>query len=154
MGADDKAGLAEIVTAMEYLLENQHIEHGDIMIGFTPDEEIGRGANLFDVDKFGAKYAYTMDGGEIGELEYENFNAAGAKVYISGRNVHPGSAKGKMINALSVAMELDSMLPKVSRPEYTEKYEGFYHLVELKGEPESAYLEYIIRDHDRVKIRR
>ncbi len=152
LGADDKAGLAEIVTAMEYILENQHIEHGDIMIGFTPDEEIGRGANLFDVDKFGAKYAYTMDGGEIGELEYENFNAAGAKIYISGRNVHPGSAKGKMINALSVAMELDSMLPKTSRPEYTEKYEGFYHLLELKGEPESAYMEYIIRDHDRVKF--
>ena len=152
LGADDKAGLAEIVTAMEYILSNPDIKHGDIMVGFTPDEEIGRGANLFDVDKFGAKYAYTMDGGEVGELEYENFNAAGAKVYISGRNVHPGSAKGKMINALSVAIELDSMLPQTSRPEYTEKYEGFYHLVELKGEPESAYMEYIIRDHDRVKF--
>ena len=152
LGADDKAGLAEIVTAMEHLLSNPEIEHGEIMIGFTPDEEIGRGANLFDVSKFGAKYAYTMDGGEVGELEYENFNAAGVKINIAGRNVHPGSAKGKMINALSIAMEIDSMLPKTSRPEYTEKYEGFYHLVELKGEPESAYMEYIVRDHDKVKF--
>ncbi len=152
LGADDKAGLAEIITAMEHLLANPEIEHGEIMVGFTPDEEIGRGANLFDVDKFGAKYAYTMDGGEVGELEYENFNAAGVKINIAGRNVHPGSAKGKMINALSIAMEIDSMLPKTSRPEYTEKYEGFYHLVELKGEPESAYMEYIVRDHDKVKF--
>ncbi|MGI6048266.1 MAG: peptidase T [Petrimonas sp.] len=149
LGADDKAGIAEIMTAMEYLIAHPEIKHGKIRIGFTPDEEIGRGADKFDVEKFGAEWAYTMDGSEIGELEYENFNAAVAKISIQGRNVHPGYAKNKMINALHIANELVQMLPANERPEHTEKYEGFFHLIALNGGVEDATLTYIIRDHDR-----
>ncbi len=149
LGADDKAGIAEIMTAMEYLIAHPEIEHGKIRVGFTPDEEIGRGADKFDVDKFGAEWAYTMDGSEIGELEYENFNAASAKISIRGRNVHPGYAKNKMINALHVANELVQMLPVNDRPEYTEKYEGFFHLIAINGTVDEASVSYIIRDHDR-----
>lgn len=149
LGADDKAGIAEIVTAMEFLINNPKIPHGTIKIGFTPDEEIGRGADYFQVEKFGANFAYTLDGGPIGELEYENFNAAGAKITIQGRNVHPGSAKNKMINSMLIAMELNSMLPVNERPEYTENYEGFYHLVGIEGSVENTSLEYIIRDHNK-----
>lgn len=149
LGADDKAGIAEIMDAMQYLINNPQIKHGKIRIGFTPDEEIGRGADLFDVEKFGAEWAYTMDGSEIGELEYENFNASVAKISIQGRNVHPGYAKNKMINALHVANELVQMLPVSERPEYTEKYEGFFHLVGLNGTVDEATVTYIIRDHDR-----
>ncbi|WP_416197494.1 MAG: peptidase T [Sporanaerobacter sp.] len=152
LGADDKAGIAEIVTAMEYLIQNPQIPHGTIKIGFTPDEEIGSGADHFDVDKFNAKYAYTVDGGPLGELEYENFNAAGVKIQIQGRNVHPGSAKNKMINSMIVAMELNSMLPVNERPEYTEEYEGFFHLVGMEGTVEYTTIEYIIRDHNRDKF--
>ena len=152
LGADDKAGIAEIIAAVEYLKNNPQIEHGTVCIGFTPDEEIGRGANLFDVKKFNAEFAYTLDGGEIGELEYENFNAATLEVNITGRNVHPGTAKNKMVNALELGIEFHNLLPKLERPEYTEKYEGFYHLVEMKGETESAKLKYIIRDHDKIKF--
>ena len=133
LGADDKAGIAEIVTAMEYLIQNPQIPHGTIKIGFTPDEEIGSGADHFDIAKFDAQYAYTVDGGPLGELEYENFNAAGVKIHIQGRNVHPGSAKNKMINSMIVAMELNNMLPVNERPEYTEEYEGFFHLVGMRG---------------------
>ncbi len=149
LGADDKAGIAEILTAIQYLIDHPEIKHGKIRIAFTPDEEIGRGADHFDVKKFGADWAYTMDGSEVGELEYENFNAAAAKITIQGRNVHPGYAKGKMINALHVANELVQMLPVNERPEFTEKYEGFFHLVGLNGTVDEASLAYIIRDHDR-----
>ena len=149
LGADDKAGIAEILTAIQYLIDHPEIKHGKIRIAFTPDEEIGRGADHFDVKKFGADWAYTMDGSEVGELEYENFNAAVAKITIQGRNVHPGYAKGKMINALHVANELVQMLPVNERPEFTEKYEGFFHLVGLNGTVDEASLAYIIRDHDR-----
>lgn len=148
LGADDKAGIAEIVEAMKYLQLHPEIGHGKIRIGFTPDEEIGRGADLFDVRKFHADFAYTVDGGPIGELEYENFNAASAVLHIQGRNVHPGTAKGKMINALQLAVDLHSMLPNNERPENTEGYEGFFHLTRIEGTVENARLEYIIRDHD------
>ncbi|MBO5418819.1 MAG: peptidase T [Bacteroidales bacterium] len=148
LGADDKAGIAEIMTAVEYIMEHPEFKHGEIKIGFTPDEEIGRGVVKFDVSRFGAKYAYTLDGGQIGELEYENFNAAGASIRIQGRNVHPGTAKGKMKNAMLIGMELNSLLPVEQRPEYTSGYEGFFHLISFKGEVETANLAYIIRDHD------
>ncbi|WP_409227850.1 peptidase T [Gudongella sp. SC589] len=147
LGADNKAGIAEIVTAMEYLINNQDILHGEIKVGFTPDEEIGRGADHFDVEKFGADFAYTVDGGPVGELEYENFNAATAKITIQGRNVHPGSAKNKMINSLIIAQELNGMLPVDQRPEHTEGYEGFFHLMRIDGTVEKTEMVYIIRDH-------
>ncbi len=152
LGADDKAGIAEIMSAIKYLRENPEIHHGTIKVGFTPDEEIGRGADFFDVKKFGADFAYTLDGGEIGELEYENFNAALAIITVSGRNVHPGTAKDKMINSIHLAKELDSLLPVLQRPEHTEKYEGFYHLIDFKGDIEKTVSRYIIRDHDRDKF--
>ena len=148
LGADDKAGVAEIMTATEYLMSHPEVEHGKIRIGFTPDEEIGRGVDFFDVKAFGADFAYTMDGGYEGELEYENFNAASAKIAIQGRNVHPGYAKNKMINAIDVACELNSLVPAVERPQYTEGYEGFYHCVGISGTVEEATISYIIRDHD------
>lgn len=148
LAADDKAGIAEIMEAVQYLVEHPEIKHGEIKIGFTPDEEIGRGADLFDVERFGADFAYTMDGGEIGELEYENFNAAGATITFKGLNVHPGSAKDKMINAMLLAMEYNSYLP-AALPSNTEGYEGFYHLVGMSGTVEEATLQYILRDHDR-----
>lgn len=154
LGADNKAGIAEIIAAVEYLINNPHIKHGTIKLGFTPDEEIGRGANLFDVEKFGADFAYTVDGGPIGELEYENFNAAGAKMIVKGRNVHPGSAKDKMINSMEIAMELHSLLPENEKPQYTQGYEGFCLLVGIKGEVEETVVQYIIRDHDREKFER
>lgn len=150
LGADDKAGVAEIMTMAEYFMKNPQIAHGKIRIGFTPDEEIGRGVDFFDVKAFGAKFAYTMDGGFEGELEYENFNAASAKLSIQGRNIHPGSAKGKMINALQVACDLHEMLPVGMRPELTEGYEGFFHLIHLSGSVEQAEMAYIIRDHDKT----
>lgn len=150
LGADDKAGIAEIVTAMTYLMEHPEIKHGKIRVAFNPDEEIGAGAHLFDVEKFGCQWAYTMDGGEVGELEYENFNAAGAKIEIQGRNVHPGYAKGKMLNACLLASEFTTLLPALERPETTEGYEGFYHLTGMSGTVEQATLSYIIRDHDRT----
>ena len=149
LGADDKAGVTEIVTAMEYLIQHPEIKHGEIRIGFTPDEEVGKGAHLFDVEKFGAEWAYTMDGSQIGELEYENFNAAGAKVLINGKIVHPGYAKGKMINSMLIANEFIAALPKEEIPEKTEGYEGFYHLHSITGEVEKTELDYIIRDHDK-----
>lgn len=152
LGADDKAGVAEIMTAAEYLLAHPEIKHGKIRIGFTPDEEIGRGVDFFDVKAFGADFAYTMDGGYEGELEYENFNAASAKIAIQGRNVHPGYAKNKMINAIEVACELNSLIPATERPQYTEGYEGFYHCVGLNGTVEQATISYIIRDHDADKF--
>ncbi len=152
LGADDKAGVAEIMTAAEYLLAHPEIRHGKIRIGFTPDEEIGRGVDFFDVKAFGADFAYTMDGGYEGELEYENFNAASAKIAIQGRNVHPGYAKNKMINAIEVACELNSLIPATERPQYTEGYEGFYHCVGLNGTVEQATVSYIIRDHDADKF--
>ena len=148
LGADDKAGITEIITAMEYLIQHPEIKHGKIRIAFTPDEEVGKGAHLFDVDKFGADWAYTMDGSQIGELEYENFNAAGAKVTIHGKIVHPGYAKGKMINSMLIANEFISSLPTSEVPEQTEGYEGFFHLHDVKGEVEKTELQYIIRDHD------
>ncbi|MBQ7311730.1 MAG: peptidase T [Alistipes sp.] len=148
LGADDKAGVAEIMTAAEYLISHPEVEHGKIRIGFTPDEEIGRGVDFFDVKAFGADFAYTMDGGYEGELEYENFNAASAKIAIQGRNVHPGYAKNKMINAIEVACELNSLVPAVQRPQFTEGYEGFYHCVGFNGTVENATISYIIRDHD------
>lgn len=147
LGADDKAGIAEIMNAMQYLIDHPEIKHGKIRIGLTPDEEIGRGADKFDVEKFGAEWAYTMDGSEIGELEYENFNAAAAKITIQGRNVHPGYSKNKMINALHVASELVQILPVNERPEFTEKYEGFFHLIGINGTVDEATVTYIIRDH-------
>jgi tripeptide aminopeptidase len=154
LGADDKAGLAEIVTAMEYLMAHPEIKHGKIRIGFTPDEEIGQGADHFDVAKFGAEWAYTMDGGEIGELEFENFNAASAKISFQGVNVHPGYARHKMLNSMRVAHQFASMLPRHETPEHTEKYEGFYHLVGMEGTVEKSSLTYIIRDHDRDRFER
>lgn len=152
LGADDKAGISEIITAIEYLVNNPEIKHGDIKIGFTPDEEIGRGADLFNVEKFGAKYAYTIDGGIMGELQYENFNAAGATITIQGRNVHPGAAKNKMINALHIAAEISQMFPQSERPETTEGYEGFYHLNDINGNVENVTMVYIIRDHSKEKF--
>ena len=148
LGADDKAGVAEIMNAVEYLLEHPEVKHPEVKIGFTPDEEIGRGVVKFDVARFGADYAYTMDGGAIGELEFENFNAAAATVKIQGRNIHPGYAKGKMKNAMLIGMEFNSLLPVEQRPEYTEGYEGFYDLIGFKGSVEQAELSYILRDHD------
>ena len=152
LGADDKAGVAEIMQAVQYIVENPDFKHGKICIGFTPDEEIGRGVVKFDVPRFGAQYAYTMDGGEVGELEFENFNAASAKIHIQGSNVHPGYAKGKMRNAIHIGQELDAMLPAGDRPEYTEGYEGFFHLISFKGSVEEADFAYIIRDHSREKF--
>lgn len=152
LGADDKAGVAEIVTAAEFLLANPEIKHGKIAIGFTPDEEIGRGAHKFDVEKFGAEYAYTMDGSEVGELEYENFNAAGAVVKIHGLSVHPGYAFGKMVNASLLAAEFIKMLPENETPSTTKDFEGFYHLTDLKADVSEAKIQYIIRDHDEVKF--
>ena len=148
LGADDKAGITEIITAMEYLIQHPEIKHGKIRVGFTPDEEVGKGAHKFDVEKFGAEWAYTMDGSTVGELEYENFNAAGAKVIINGKIVHPGYAKGKMINSMSIAADFINGLPKNETPETTEGYEGFFHLHGMEGEVEKTVLEYIIRDHD------
>ena len=152
LGADDKAGVAEIMQAVQYMVEHPEFKHGPVKIGFTPDEEIGRGVVKFDVPRFGAQYAYTMDGGEIGELEFENFNAASAKVHIQGSNVHPGSAKGKMRNAIHIAQEFDALLPVEQRPEYTEGYEGFFHIISFKGTVEEADFAYIIRDHSREKF--
>ena len=148
LGADDKAGIAEIMDAVQYIVNHPEFKHGEIKIGFTPDEEIGRGVVKFDVAKFGAKYAYTMDGGAIGELEYENFNAAAATVKIQGRNIHPGYAKGKMLNAILIGMELNALLPVEQRPEYTTGYEGFYHIIGFNGTVEEASFTYILRDHD------
>ena len=152
LGADDKAGVAEIMDAVQYIVEHPEFKHGDIKIGFTPDEEIGRGVVKFDVERFGAEYAYTMDGGEIGELEFENFNAASAKIHIQGSNVHPGYAKGKMRNAILIGQEFNALLPALARPEHTEGYEGFFHLISFKGSVEEADFAYIIRDHDRVRF--
>ncbi len=152
LGADDKAGVSEIMTAVEYLLQHPEIKHGKIRIGFTPDEEIGAGADYFNVEKFGAEYAYTMDGGEIGELEFENFNAAIAKITVLGRNVHPGYAKGKMKNSIRIANQIISMLPRVETPEHTSDYEGFFHLMSFKGEVEKTELTYIIRDFRRDRF--
>ncbi|QIJ89793.1 Tripeptide aminopeptidase [Mesoflavibacter sp. HG96] len=149
LGADDKAGICEIISAMEYLIKNPQIKHGTIKVGFTPDEEIGRGAHKFDVEKFGADWAYTMDGSQIGELEYENFNAAGAVVKVKGKIVHPGYAKGKMVNSMYIATEFINSLPRLETPEHTEGYQGFFHLYSVKGEVEETVLEYIIRDHDK-----
>ena len=150
LGADDKAGVAEIMTMAEYLLTNTEVKHGKIRIGFTPDEEVGRGADYFDVKLFGADFAYTVDGGQLGELEYENFNAAGAKLHVKGRSVHPGSAKGKMKNAILIAQEFQSLLPVFQNPMYTEKYEGFFHLDSIAGDVENCVADYIIRDHDKA----
>ena len=152
LGADDKAGVAEIMNAVQYIMEHPEFKHGDIKIGFTPDEEIGRGVVKFDVKRFGADYAYTMDGGEIGELEFENFNAASAKLHIQGRNVHPGYAKDKMKNAILIGMEFNDLLPIGQRPEITEGYDGFFHIISFKGSVEEADFSYIIRDHDRKKF--
>jgi tripeptide aminopeptidase len=152
LGADDKAGIAEIMTAVEFLVKNPQIKHGTIKIGFTPDEEIGKGVDHFNVEKFGARYAYTLDGGEVGELEFENFNAAYAKVMVQGRNVHPGMAKYKMINSILVGSEFNDMLPVFDRPEFTDHYEGFFHLIKMDGTVEESTLQYIIRDHDRTKF--
>lgn len=152
LGADDKAGIVEIIEAIKYLKEHPEIKHGVVKVGFTPDEEIGRGADLFDVQKFDCKFAYTVDGGELGELEYENFNAASATVKIQGRDIHPGSAKNSMINSIMIAMELNAMLPCDQRPEHTENYEGFFLLDELTGTVENTKMEYIIRDHSMRKF--
>jgi len=152
LGADDKAGIAEIVTAMEYLIKHPEIKHGTIKVGFTPDEEIGRGAHKFNVKTFGADWAYTMDGSQIGELEYENFNAAGAVVTIKGKIVHPGYAKGKLINSMYYATEFINALPRLETPEHTEGYEGFFHLYNIDGKVEETKLQYIIRDHDKTKF--
>lgn len=152
LGADDKAGIAEILTAIEYLLNHPEIEHGTIKLAFTPDEEIARGTAKFDVAKFGADFAYTLDGGAVGGIEYETFNAASAKITIKGKNIHPGASKNKMKNALLMAMEVNAMLPVSDRPVHTEGYEGFYHLTELQGVPEQATLKYIIRDHSKEKF--
>lgn len=148
LGADDKAGVAEIITAMEYLISHPEIKHGPVRIAFTPDEEIGRGADKFDVQKFGADFAYTVDGGPVGELEYENFNAAKAKITVKGFNVHPGTAKNKMKNSMLIAMEFNSMLPAAEKPEHTDGYEGFFHLIQVNGSVEETTLSYIIRDHN------
>ena len=152
LGADDKAGVAEIMNAVQYIMEHPEFKHGPVCIGFTPDEEIGRGVVKFDVARFGADYGYTMDGGEVGELEFENFNAASAKIHVQGCNVHPGYAKGKMKNAILIGQEFGAMLPVMARPEYTEGYEGFFHLISFKGSVEEADFAYIIRDHDRAKF--
>lgn len=152
LGADDKAGIAEIMSAIEYLVNNPEIKHGDIKVAFTPDEEVGRGADYFNVEKFNADFAYTVDGGGLGELEYENFNAAGVKLVIKGRNVHPGTAKNKMINSIEIAMELNSMLPENQKPKYTEGYEGFFLLSSLNGDVEETKASYIIRDHFKDKF--
>jgi tripeptide aminopeptidase len=152
LGADDKAGIAEIVSALTYLKEHPEIKHGKIRIGFNPDEEIGLGAHKFDVEKFGCEWAYTMDGGEVGELEYENFNAASAKITFKGCNVHPGYAKHKMVNSIRVANEFIEMLPRHETPEHTEGYEGFYHLIGIKGDVETTVLQYIVRDHNRSRF--
>jgi len=152
LGADDKAGIAEIMTAMAYLLNHPEIKHGKVRVAFTPDEEIGRGPHKFNVEAFNAKYAYTVDGGPLGELEYENFNAAAVKIIIKGNNVHPGTAKGKMVNSAKIAMELHQQLPEKEAPEYTEGYEGFYHLLSIHGDVEKTTLYYIIRDFDRQKF--
>lgn len=152
LGADDKAGIAEIVTAMEYLLNNPNIKHGKVRIAFTPDEEIGRGVDKFDVKKFGADFAFTVDGGGVGEIEYENFNAAKAKITINGLNVHPGKAKNKMKNSILIAMELINMLPSHQTPEHTDNYEGFYHITEIQGNVEKTVLNYLIRDHDKEEF--
>jgi tripeptide aminopeptidase len=152
LGADDKAGIAEIVSAVVYLQQHPEIKHGKIRVGFNPDEEIGLGAHKFDVAKFGCEWAYTMDGGEVGELEFENFNAAAAKIQVKGRNVHPGYAKNKMVNAIRVANEFMNLLPENETPESTEGYEGFYHVVGVEGSVEEATISYIIRDHDRAKF--
>ena len=149
LGADDKSGIAEIMTAMAYLIQHPEIKHGKVRVAFTPDEEIGRGPHKFDVDRFNAKFAYTVDGGPLGELEYESFNAASAKITVKGTNIHPGTAKGKMVNSAKIAMELHNKLPMAEAPEYTEGYEGFYHLISFNGEVEETKLSYIIRDHDR-----
>ena len=149
LGADDKAGICEIVSAMEYLINHPEIKHGKIRVGFTPDEEIGRGAHKFDVKKFGADWAYTMDGSQVGELEYENFNAAAAVVKVKGKSVHPGYAKGKMVNSIFIATEFINSLPRMETPEHTEGYQGFFHLHTVKGNVEETVLEYIIRDHDK-----
>lgn len=152
LGADDKAGMTEIMTAMAYLIKHPEIKHGKIRVAFTPDEEIGRGAHRFNVDAFGATYAYTMDGGPLGELQYESFNAAGVRIAIRGKNVHPGTAKNKMVNALKIAIELNGKLPSQEAPEHTEGYEGFFHLQSIEGDVEGAELRYLIRDHDREKF--
>lgn len=152
LGADDKAGVAEIMAAAEHLMAHPEIRHGDICIAFTPDEEIGRGVAKFDVRRFGATYAYTLDGGALGELEFENFNASSADVTIRGRNVHPGTAKGRMINSMRVAMELDAMIPASQRPETTDGYEGFFHLTDVRGDVEKTLLRYIVRDHDEARF--
>lgn len=152
LGADDKAGVAEIMCMARYLLEHPEIEHGTIKIAFTPDEEVGRGADFFDVEGFGADFAYTVDGGALGELEYETFNAASSKLIVNGKSIHPGSAKGQMVNALLIGMEFQSLLPAFENPAYTEKYEGFYHLDNMSGSVEHAVLDYIIRDHDMQKF--
>ncbi len=149
LGADDKAGIAVIMSMLEYLVTHPEIKHGKMRIGFTPDEETGHGADFFDVKKFGAKFAYTIDGGAIGELEYESFNASMARIHIQGRNVHPGNAKNAMVNSLQLGMDLHAMLPVEQRPEFTEKYEGFFHLMQFNGIPEESSMIYIIRDHDR-----
>lgn len=153
LGADDKAGIAEIITAIEYLINHPEIPHGDIKVGFTPDEEVGRGADHFDVEKFNADFAYTVDGGVLGELEYENFNASGAKIKINGQNVHPGTAKNKMVNSIFIASEFINALPKFDVPENTEGYEGFFHLNSINGEVEATTLNYIIRDVDNIFYR-
>lgn len=152
LGADDKAGVAEIMTAVEFMLKNPDFKHGKIRIGFTVDEEVGRGVDHFDVKRFGADFGYTLDGGAIGELEFENFNAASAKISIQGRNIHPGYAKDKMLNAILIAQEFNSLLPAHERPEHTQGYEGFYHLIKMDGSVEKATFQYIIRDHDRKKF--
>ncbi|MFB7138355.1 peptidase T [Gottfriedia sp. NPDC056225] len=152
LGADNKAGIAEIMTAMEYLVQHPEIKHGKIRVAFTPDEEIGRGPHKFDVKAFDAKYAYTMDGGPLGELQYESFNAAGAMITVKGKNVHPGTAKNKMINSMKIAMEINNLLPVEEAPESTEGYEGFYHLVSIEGDVELTKMHYIIRDHDKEKF--
>jgi tripeptide aminopeptidase len=152
LGADNKAGIAEIISALEFIIKNPEIKHGTIRVAFTPDEEIGRGPDKFDVNKFGADFAYTIDGGPIGEIEYENFNGASAKISIQGRNVHPGSAKHRMKNSMHIAFELESMLPQNEKPEYTEGYEGFYHLIEFNGNVDSTKISYIIRDHDKEEF--
>ena len=152
LGADDKAGIAEILTLCEQLLANPDFKHGPVQVAFTPDEEIGRGADLFDVPGFGADFAYTLDGGAYGELEYENFNAASLKVDIKGKNIHPGSAKDKMKNALTIGMEFEYLLPAQQKPEFTEKYDGFFHLTDMQGDVENASMRYILRDHDAAKL--
>ncbi|MEA2106138.1 MAG: peptidase T [Bacteroidota bacterium] len=152
LGADDKAGIAEIMTAIETLINNPEIKHGTIKVAFTPDEEIGKGVDHFDIQKFGADYAYTLDGGPLGELEYENFNAASAKIKIQGRNIHPGYARGRMINAILVAAEMNDMLPLEQRPELTQDYEGFFHIIRFNGTVENAEIQYIIRDHNQQQF--